>query len=109
MQPRHARRAPAALSHPPASPPQRRREAAARQSGSPSVLCMQVGETEPFIQELLNALTATIQDLQTHQIHMFFEAVGLMISADSDKQRREQYLVRCVDDWNIVMVQCYRK
>ena len=25
---------------------------------------------------------------------MFYEAVGLMISADSDKQRREQYLVR---------------
>jgi hypothetical protein len=56
----------------------------------------QVGETEPFIQELLNELTATIQDLETHQIHMFYEAVGLMISADSDKQRREQYLVRAV-------------
>ena len=54
----------------------------------------QVGETEPFIAELLGELTATIQDLETHQIHMFYEAVGLMISADSDKQRREQYLVR---------------
>lgn len=55
---------------------------------------MQVGESEPFIAELLNELTATIQDLETHQIHMFYEAVGLMISADSDKQRREAYLVR---------------
>ena len=54
-----------------------------------------MGESEPFIQELLNELTATIHDLETHQIHMFYEAVGLMISADSDKQRREQYLVRC--------------
>lgn len=55
---------------------------------------MQVGETEPFIAELLGDLTATIQDLETHQIHMFYEAVGLMISADSDAKRREQYLVR---------------
>lgn len=54
---------------------------------------LQVGETEPFISELLGELTATIQDLETHQIHMFYEAVGLMISADSDAKRREQYLV----------------
>ncbi len=58
-------------------------------------LALQVGETEPFISELLGELTATIQDLETHQIHMFYEAVGLMISADSDAKRREQYLVRC--------------
>lgn len=56
---------------------------------------LQVGETEPFIAELLGDLTATIQDLETHQIHMFYEAVGLMISADSDAKRREQYLVCC--------------
>ena len=43
----------------------------------------QVGESEPFISELLTGLTATIQDLETHQIHMFYEAVGLMISADT--------------------------
>ena len=55
---------------------------------------MQVGETEPFICELLNSLTVTIQDLETHQIHMFYEAVGLMISADGDPKKREQYLVR---------------
>lgn len=54
---------------------------------------MQVGETEPFIAELLGELTNTIQDLETHQIHMFYEAVGLMISADADTKRRDQYLV----------------
>lgn len=43
----------------------------------------QVGESEPFISELLTGLSATIQDLETHQIHMFYEAVGLMISADT--------------------------
>ena len=55
---------------------------------------LQVGETEPFISELLGELTTTIQDLETHQIHMFYEAVGLMISADADNRRRDQYLVR---------------
>ena len=52
-----------------------------------------MGETEPFIAELLGELTTTIQDLETHQIHMFYEAVGLMISADADNKRRDQYLV----------------
>ena len=55
---------------------------------------LQVGETEPFIAELLGELTTTIQDLETHQIHMFYEAVGLMISADADNRRRDEYLVR---------------
>ena len=43
---------------------------------------LQVGESEPFISELLTGLTATIQDLEQHQIHMFYEAVGIMISAE---------------------------
>ena len=53
----------------------------------------QVGETEPFICELLNSLTQIILDLQAHQIHMFYEAVGLMIAADGDAKRRDAYLV----------------
>ena len=56
--------------------------------------CAQIGESEPFICELLTALTATILDLESHQIHMFYEAVGLMISAESDPKKREAYLVR---------------
>ncbi|PSC71723.1 exportin-1-like isoform X2 [Micractinium conductrix] len=55
---------------------------------------MQVGESEPFISELLTGLTATIQDLEAHQIHMFYEAVGLMVSADTDAKRRDEYLQR---------------
>ena len=54
----------------------------------------QVGESEPFICELLESLRNTIQDLEQHQIHMFYETVGLMISADTDAPRRDQYLVR---------------
>ena len=54
---------------------------------------LQIGESETFISELLNDLTATIQDLETHQIHMFYEAVGLMISADTSREKQEHYLV----------------
>lgn len=59
---------------------------------------VQVGETEPFISELLTGLTQIIQDLETHQIHMFYEAVGLMIGAETSPERRDEYLVR-TPDW----------
>lgn len=54
---------------------------------------LQIGETEPFISELLTGLTSIIQDLETHQIHMFYEAVGLMTGAEPDPQKREEFLV----------------
>lgn len=54
---------------------------------------LQIGESETFISELLTELTVTIQDLETHQIHMFYEAVGLMISADTNREKQDQYLV----------------
>jgi exportin-1 len=55
---------------------------------------LQVGESEPFISELLTGLTATIQDLEQHQIHMFYEAVGIMIGAEHDPKKRDEYLAR---------------
>lgn len=54
---------------------------------------VQVGEVEPFLSELLNNLVNIIQDLETHQIHMFYEAVGLIIGAEMDAKRRAEYLV----------------
>lgn len=38
-------------------------------------LAFQVGETEPFVCELLKGLPTTILDLEAHQIHTFYEAV----------------------------------
>lgn len=43
---------------------------------------LQLQEQQPFVAELLDNLTTTIQDLQPHQIHSFFESVGLMIGAE---------------------------
>mmetsp|Transcript_36522 Transcript_36522/g.81303 ORF Transcript_36522/g.81303 Transcript_36522/m.81303 type:complete len:1073 (+) Transcript_36522:318-3536(+) len=55
---------------------------------------LQLQEREPFISELLNNLSDTIQDLQPHQIHTFYEAVGLMIGAESETSKRDDYLTR---------------
>lgn len=55
---------------------------------------IQMGEHEAFIHELLQQLTATIQHLESHQIHMFYEAVGLMVGAEHLEPKRNEYLVR---------------
>ncbi|AES93816.2 hypothetical protein MtrunA17_Chr5g0395621 [Medicago truncatula] len=54
----------------------------------------QVGENEPFVSELLSGLSTTIADLEPHQIHTFYESVGSMIQAESDSQKRDEYLQR---------------
>lgn len=58
---------------------------------------VQVGENEPFVSELLTGLPTTIIDLESHQIHTFYEAVGHMIHAESDPQKRDEYLRRLMD------------
>ncbi|GLC60282.1 Exportin-1 [Pleodorina starrii] len=72
---------------------------------------MQVQEREPFICELLNGLTETIQDLQPHQIHTFYEAVGLMIGAESDPAKRDDYLHRLMGPpnttWSQILAQAH--
>ncbi|KAL6122954.1 hypothetical protein ACLB2K_075478 [Fragaria x ananassa] len=55
---------------------------------------VQVGESEPFVSELLTGLPTTVGDLEPHQIHIFYEAVGHMIQAESDPQKRDEYLHR---------------
>ncbi|KAJ8771344.1 hypothetical protein K2173_026521 [Erythroxylum novogranatense] len=58
---------------------------------------VQVGENEPFVSELLSGLPATVADLEPHQIHIFYESVGQMIQAESDPQKRDEYLQRLMD------------
>nr|GMC60855.1 protein EXPORTIN 1A isoform X2 [Ipomoea batatas] len=61
---------------------------------SGSMMEEQVGENEPFVSELLTTLPTTIADLEPHQIHSFYESVGNMIQAESDAQKRDEYLQR---------------
>ncbi|XP_021805386.1 protein EXPORTIN 1A [Prunus avium] len=58
---------------------------------------VQLGENEPFVSELLTGLPTTVADLEPHQIHTFYEAVGNMIQAESDPQKRDEYLQRLMN------------
>lgn len=60
----------------------------------------QVGEAEPFVAELLRGLNETIKLLEAHQIHTFYESVGHMISAETDPQRRDEYLMKLMEPPN---------
>lgn len=57
----------------------------------------QVGENEPFVSELLTSLPITVGDLEPHQIHTFYEAVGHMIHAESEATKRDEYLRRLME------------
>ncbi|CAL0311372.1 unnamed protein product [Lupinus luteus] len=57
----------------------------------------QVGENEPFVSELLTGLPTTVADLEPHQIHAFYESVGNMVQAESDTQKRDEYLQRLME------------
>lgn len=58
---------------------------------------LQVGETEPFVSELLRGLGSTIMDLENHQIHSFYESVGFMIQAEGDPHKRDEYLQKLME------------
>lgn len=43
-------------------------------------MATQQGESMPFVEELMRQLHATVSDLETHQVHTFYEAVATMLS-----------------------------
>lgn len=49
----------------------------------------QIGESCPFIEDILALMSTIICDLQQQQVHTFYEAVGYMISAQFDASRQE--------------------
>jgi len=53
---------------------------------------LQIGETQPFIEELITNLQSTISELQPHQVQTFYEAVGYMVQAQTDAGIRENLL-----------------
>ncbi|KAF5285642.1 hypothetical protein FQA39_LY16548 [Lamprigera yunnana] len=50
---------------------------------------VQIGETGPFIEDILASISTIICDLQTQQVHTYYEAVGYMISAQVDAATQE--------------------
>lgn len=53
---------------------------------------VQIGEMMPFIEEILNGINTIICDLQPQQVHTFYEAIGLMISAQTDQFQQERLI-----------------
>ncbi|XP_078491532.1 exportin-1 [Ciona intestinalis] len=53
---------------------------------------MQAGEVMPFIEEILSNINTIICDLQPQQVHTFYEAVGFMISAQTDSVVQEHLI-----------------
>eukprot|EP00051_Salpingoeca_urceolata_P013954 m.176775 g.176775 ORF g.176775 m.176775 type:complete len:1074 (+) comp17952_c4_seq1:181-3402(+) len=48
----------------------------------------QVGEHQVFIEEILTTMPGIICDLEPHQIHTFYEAVGHMVAAQDEPKTR---------------------
>jgi exportin-1 len=55
---------------------------------------VQASETISFIEELIANLPSIITDLESHQIHTFYEAAGSMIAAHPDAQTQEMLTER---------------
>ena len=51
---------------------------------------IQPGEPTIFVEELCLQLPAIIADLETHQVHTFYEATGAMVAAHVDKTKRNE-------------------
>lgn len=49
----------------------------------------QIGESCPFIEDILASISTIICDLQQQQVHTFYEAVGYMISAQVDSATQD--------------------
>ncbi|KAK7341256.1 hypothetical protein VNO80_24182 [Phaseolus coccineus] len=63
----------------------------------------QVGENEPFVCEILNGIPNTIMDLEPHQIHSLYRSVHHMIEAESDVQKRNEYLQRLMRNYSFIL------
>ncbi|XP_065832637.1 exportin-1-like [Oscarella lobularis] len=53
---------------------------------------LQLGEVVPFIETILNNVSQIICDLEPQHVHAFYEAVGYMISAQTDGMARERLI-----------------
>ena len=73
----------------------------------------QQGESCPFVEELLRVLPTIVCDLETHQVHTFYEAVASMLAAESDMGRKEYLLAELMklpnQAWLSIMSQAAQK
>ncbi|EMG48924.1 CRM1 Exportin-1 [Candida maltosa Xu316] len=53
---------------------------------------VQMNEREPFINEIIRDIQSITEDLQPQQVHTFYEACGIIVSAQNNKEARDQLL-----------------
>ncbi|KAK6197892.1 chromosome region maintenance protein 1 [Scheffersomyces amazonensis] len=55
-------------------------------------VALQPQEREPFINEIIANIQSITEDLQPQQVHTFYEACGIIVSAQSQKESRDKLL-----------------
>ena len=72
-------------------------------------ITIQLGESQPFVDEILTNINGIICHLEPHQVHTFYEAVGNMIAASIDAVQQtkliEKYMQLPNDVWNTIIVE----
>jgi len=58
---------------------------------------VQLNESRPFIEEILEGLRETIKDLEQSQIHTFYEAVGEIIQAQADQSKQQALVFKLME------------
>lgn len=53
---------------------------------------IQAGESQPFIEEILQHLNSIICDLSQPQVHVFYEAIGHIIYSATSRSMQEQFI-----------------
>jgi len=54
----------------------------------------QQGETRPYIEQMLDDVLNIISDLDPQQIHIFYEAMAVIIFSQTEPERRQHLIVR---------------
>ena len=72
-------------------------------------ITIQLGESQPFVDEILTNINGIICHLEPHQVHTFYEAVGNMIAASVDVVQQtkliEKYMQLPNDVWNTIILE----
>lgn len=66
---------------------------------------VQAQELEPFIYEIIRKITNITEDLQPQQVHTFYEACGVIISAELNKKKRDDILAALMEIPNMAWTQ----
>lgn len=72
-------------------------------------VALQLGETEPFIEEIVRGMRKITCDLSPQQVHTFYEACGYMIAAQPQRNAQERLIAELMSypnqAWDMIISQ----